>query len=88
MPIRYEGDAVRMEGVCAIEEVDGLLAFLERTPSATVSLEACEHLHTAVLQALLAYDVKLVGEVYEPFLWKWVAPLLGRAAASAAGTQA
>ena len=78
MPIRYTEDAVVLEGVCSIEEVEGLTAYLERTPNATALLHSCEHMHTAILQVLIAYRVALRGEVFSPFLWKWVAPMLSR----------
>ena len=79
MAIRYTDQTVVMDGVCTIEEVDGLISFLERTPGATVSLQSCEHVHTAIVQVLISHKVKLQGEVYSPFLWKWVAPLLAGA---------
>lgn len=88
MPIRYAESKVTLEGVCTIEEVEGLIAFLERTPKAVVLLASCEHMHTAILQALLAYRVPLSGEVYSPFLWKWVAPLLARATHCDVGEEA
>lgn len=78
MPIAFNGQVIEMEGACTIEEADALLAFLERTPGAKVSLRGCEHLHTALLQILVARRVPLTGEVYSPFLWKWIAPLLAR----------
>jgi len=78
MPIRYNDQTAVMDGVCTIEEVEGLIAFLERTPRASVSMSACEHVHTAILQVLLGHRVTLVGDVPSPFLWKWVAPLLPR----------
>jgi hypothetical protein len=76
MPIRYEGDAIAMDGYCPIDEAEELMKFLEEHPHATVSLTQCQHLHSALLQLLLTYKVKVVGEAYAPFIYKWVVPLL------------
>lgn len=78
MPIRYAEKKIILEGVCAIEEVTALAEFLEATPEAVATLENCEHLHTCVLQTLLAYGVALEGQPYHPFLWKWISPLFAR----------
>jgi hypothetical protein len=76
MPIRYEGDAIEMDGYCPIDDAEELMKFLEEHPTASVSLERCQHMHSALLQLLLSYRVRVVGEAYTPFIWKWVVPLL------------
>lgn len=76
MPIRYEGDTVHLEGFCAVDEAEVLLGFLETHVGAEVELSQCQHMHTALLQLLLGYRVALVGEAYNPFIGKWIVPLL------------
>jgi hypothetical protein len=76
MPIRYEGETIHMEGFCAIDEAEELLRFLELHRGAQVVLTECQHLHTALLQLLLSYRVCLAGEAYNPFVSKWIVPML------------
>ena len=78
MAIQYEGDGIIMTGSCSIEEADELQRFLEEhRQSVHVQLTHCEHMHTALLQLLMQYHVKVRDTAYSPFLWKWVVPLLG-----------
>jgi len=58
MPIRYggEGDTpgAIFTGHCAPEEADALLEWLRRTPAPRADLAACDGLHMALAQLLLA----------------------------------
>lgn len=53
MPIVFDMP-VRLEGICTIEEASELADWLREHPGAPVDLAPCEHLHTALLQTLLA----------------------------------
>jgi hypothetical protein len=50
-----------LEGVVPPEEVDQLVALLREHPEAVADLSACEHLHTAALQALLVSGAAVAG---------------------------
>lgn len=76
MPVRYEEDTIHMDGFCAIDEAEELVRFLEEHPKSRVELSQCQHMHTALLQLLLSYRVELRGEAYNPFISKWIVPLL------------
>lgn len=76
MSIRYDGDTIHMEGICAVDEADALLKFLEEHKCPRVSVSQCQHMHTALLQLLLSYRVVLEGEAFNPFIWRWVVPAL------------
>ncbi|NOY45844.1 MAG: hypothetical protein GXP50_10420 [Deltaproteobacteria bacterium] len=54
MPVRYKKKVAVLEGVCAVEEAESLLGWLQEHPKAKVNLKGCEHLHAAVLQVLMA----------------------------------
>lgn len=54
MAIEYGEGAATLSGVCAVEEAEGLLSWTLQNPEGRVDLSACEHLHTAILQVLLA----------------------------------
>jgi len=76
MPTQYDGDTIVMKGVCAIEDVDELMKYLQEHPHARVDLTGCEHMHTALLQLLMHHRVSVLGNSYSPFIWKWVTPML------------
>ena len=62
MPLRYSNDdapCVHFEGSCAPEEADALLEWLRCTPAPAADLSACDDLHTALAQLLLAARVRL-----------------------------
>lgn len=81
MPIRYDPDAgaggtARFEGVCAVDEALPLAEWLEEAAEPRVDLGACTELHTALLQLLLAARPAVAVPPEDPFLRRWVAPLL------------
>lgn len=76
MPIRYEASTAFFEGACAPEEALELIEWLRERKRPKVNLKACEHLHTAILQVLLALRPPLSERPDDPFLAAWVAPLL------------
>jgi hypothetical protein len=79
MPIRYEGGIARLEGDATVEEALELADWLHGREGAAVDLAACTHLHTAILQTLLALRPPVAGPPADPFLARWVAPLLATA---------
>lgn len=76
MPIRFEERKVVFDGDCTLEEAMALAEWLETGPTATADLSACTGMHTALLQLLLAGGVRLDAPPADPFLARWVAPVL------------
>ncbi|WP_218014942.1 hypothetical protein [Teichococcus rhizosphaerae] len=76
MTLRLDGGTLHLEGDCGSEEAEPLLALLLEEPSRAVSLAGARTLHTALVQVLLALRPPLAGLPAEPFLRRWVAPLL------------
>ena len=77
MPIRYDGDAARFDGACDADAAQELLEWLEPRPGrAAIDLAGCTGLHTAVLQVLLAARPAVAAVPEDPFLRRWVTPLL------------
>ena len=76
MPICYEGETATLRGQCGVAEIDELVPFLERHPDATVSLDGCQHMHTAVFQLLRSRRTKVTGTPDNMFILKWLYPLL------------
>lgn len=54
MPIEFSDDRAVLNGVCCVEEAEGLLSWVMQHPDAPVDAAACEHVHSAVLQVLMA----------------------------------
>jgi len=54
MPIAIKKKQAVFSEVASVEEAEGLLEWLQRTPAAKVDLSACTHLHAANVQVLMA----------------------------------
>lgn len=59
MPIQYKKSVAHLTGVCTVEEAEQLLAWALAHPSARADLSRCDHVHSAVLQVLLATGLKV-----------------------------
>ncbi len=68
MTVIRDGDVVRLEGLCRVEDAEPLTALLQDSSDFTLDLSACEGLHAAVLQAILAFRPALVGSPDDAFL--------------------
>lgn len=76
MPVVLERNLARFVDVCTVEEVMTVHEWLLKHKSARIDLSACTHMHTALLQLLLAVRPKLAAAPTDAFLAAWVAPLL------------
>lgn len=76
MPMRFGKTTVVFEEGCTVEEALPLLEFLQAHPNSRVNLRTCTHMHTAVLQVLMAVAPKVAALPEEDFLRRWLTPLL------------
>jgi hypothetical protein len=76
MPIRVEGNAIRLLGSCGHDDVELLLAALAEEPDGPIDLSLATHLHGAVLQVLFRSARRMVGEARDPFIRTWLVPIL------------
>jgi hypothetical protein len=76
MSVSLDGNVVRLYGDCPVEDAETVMRLLQAAVDPDVSLADVRILHTAVLQVLLALRPKLVGPVRDPFISRWLAPLL------------
>lgn len=76
MPIRTLKKHAALEGQVSAEDAETLQAWLLAQPKPAVHLGRCEHLHTAVLQVLLALGPRIVAAPAD----RWLAAALGLAA--------
>jgi hypothetical protein len=74
MTVTLAGDQIRICGPGRIEDAESLVMFLQADNRRTVDLAQAEALHTAVVQALLAFRPRLTGRPDDPFFRTWVLP--------------
>ena len=74
MTVRLDGDVIRLEGDCHVEQAEHLVQLLEATPGRTVDIALCRHLHAALAQVLLVFRPSVTGRPADPFLRDLIAP--------------
>lgn len=67
-----DGTAIILDGNCPVEEAEPLLQLLQATPTASLDWRQCTHLHTAVLQVILAARPPLIGPCGDAWVQRWV----------------
>jgi hypothetical protein len=67
---------IHLDGDCLVDEAETLLALLLEHPAAPVDWGRCRSAHTALVQVLLALGRPVLGRPEDPFLRRWIAPLL------------
>ena len=69
MAIRYEEDIAYFEDVCAVEEAEEFVNWIQKREEPKVDLKKLEHMHTALLQSLLFFRPKILNYPEDDF-WK------------------
>jgi hypothetical protein len=72
MPFTFAGDTITADRDSTVEDALPLLEFLQSHGDAEIDLGACTHMHTAVLQVLLAARPRIVAPTRESFLARWL----------------
>jgi len=85
MALRLDGDTLHLEATCGVEEALALLEWLGGAQPHAVDLRACSHMHTALLQVLVACRPRIVAPPEDDFLVRWLMPLLSGALPAAVG---
>jgi hypothetical protein len=68
MTVSRDGPIIRLQGVCRVEDAEPLTALLQDISDSTLDVSACEGLHAAIVQAILAFRPRIVGVPDDPFL--------------------
>jgi len=76
MPIEFKKNCAFFRGVVRVEEAEGLLEWLQTKPAAKVNLSACDHLHAANLQVLMAAKAGVSHWPANAELRAWLEPAL------------
>jgi len=71
---RLDDGTIALEGPCPVEDAEPLLQLLQATPGARCDWTRCGHLHSAVIQVILAVCPAMVGPCGDPWIEQWIAP--------------
>jgi hypothetical protein len=82
VPLDFRLNDIALTGSCGAEDALELAEWLANNRAATVDLDACTHVHAAVLQTLLAYRPTVSAALHDAFLSRWIGPLLAAAPTS------
>jgi hypothetical protein len=80
MPLTFARSEVALTGACGAEEALELAEWLAKRKRPRVNLAACTHLHAALLHTLLFHRPAISGAPADPFLSRWIMPMLGAVA--------
>jgi hypothetical protein len=76
MALRLEGNEIWLIDVCGAEEALEFVDLLLKAERPTINLSRCTHLHAALLQTVIAFKPAVSAQPTEPFLQKWISPML------------
>lgn len=79
MSVRIRDGVIHLEGDCGVEDAEVLVRALLSGPDQRVDLSLCRQLHSAVVQALLAFRCMPEGRPDMEFLTRFVLPALAEA---------
>ncbi len=76
MSVVLDAGTIHISGASAVEDAEVLLGLLQADPAAAVDLRAAAGLHAAVVQVLMALRPGIIGPSNDPFVNRWVLPML------------
>jgi len=76
MSVRLDGNIIHLEEDCRVEDAEPLLGWLQADQTRIVDLTEVRHIHTAVLQILMAFRPAIRGTAKDTFLRDWIIPAL------------
>lgn len=76
MTVRADGDWVRLEGECRVEEAETLANLLHRGGWRGVDVSQCRLAHGAIAQVLVAFAVPITAGGASPFVRDFLTPAL------------
>jgi hypothetical protein len=87
MSVRLNGNVIVLEGQCRVEDAEPLLGWLQADGSRIVDIAAADHLHTAVVQVLMALRPGIRGTGNDVFVRDWIVPALTKSGPADTMTQ-
>ena len=82
MTVRVDGEWLRLEGECRVEEAETLASLLQQGGWRGVDFGQCRLAHGAVVQALLAFRIPVVAGGGSGFVTDFLVPALMQAQAA------
>jgi hypothetical protein len=79
MSVRVEHEIAYLIGDCRVEDAEPLLAYLQSAADRAVDLTGAGHLHTAVVQLLIAFKPHVIGPATDTFVQRWLVPVISAA---------
>ncbi|MEP9353436.1 hypothetical protein ABLE93_07555 [Xanthobacter sp. KR7-65] len=76
MTIAFADGIIRLEGPCRVEEAETLTLLLQSNGEAAVDVSACNQMHSAVVQVLLAFQPDVIGTPADAFMRDHLLPAL------------
>jgi len=76
MSVVIEKDRILIQGIYGADDVEVLMSALRAHGSSIVDLSEADHLHTAILQVLLAFRPSITGTPRDTFIRAWLIPIL------------
>jgi hypothetical protein len=76
MALQFVGNEIWLIDDCGAEEALELVDLLLKAERPTINLSRCSNMHAALLQTFLAYKPAVSAEPAEPFLRRWILPIL------------
>ena len=87
MPIEFKKNRAVFRGVVGVAEAELLLETLQKKSSTRIDLAACDHLHTANLQVLMAARPAIACWPKNPELRSWLEDALKLPASATAAQE-
>ncbi len=72
MTIVYKKKTAVLSDLVSVDEAEGLLAWLIKNPKGTLNLAACNHVHAACLQVLMAANAPISAWPRDTDLAVWL----------------
>jgi hypothetical protein len=76
MPLQLHEQTATLTGTITVDDAETFTTWLRTTAEPSVDLHDCTHLHTAVFQAILVFAPTVTAGPTEPFLARYVLPML------------
>jgi hypothetical protein len=76
VPLQLHEQTATLTGTVTVDDAETFTTWLRTTDTPSVDLRDCTHLHTAVFQAILAFAPTVTAGPTEPFLARYILPML------------
>ena len=72
MVIEIKDNVIKLNGICKVEEAETLLEHLKSNPGMVIDASNAEHIHTSLIQVIMALNTKIKALPKNEELSKWI----------------